>query len=67
MTPPRRDFRATCTDQLAVLDAEVRLLEDRLRNARQVSRPARFLLAAAALCGFPVRLARSAAYRRRSR
>ena len=59
--------RFSCTDQLPVLDAEVRLLEDRLRGARHTSRPARFLLAVAAVPGFPVRLARSAAYRRRSR
>ena len=66
MTPPRRD-RPSYTDQLRTLDAEVRLFEDRVRNARYTSRPARFLLAVAALCGLPVRLARSAAYRWRSR
>jgi len=64
MTAPRRLVH---TDQLRTLDAEVRLFEDRARNARYSSRRARFLLRLAALFGFPVRLARSAAYRRRSR
>jgi hypothetical protein len=67
MTAPRRDPRLSCTDQLRTLDAEVRLFEDRLRNARYTSRPARFLLRLAAAGGFPVRLARSSAYRWRSR
>ena len=46
MTAPRR---LSCTDQLKTLDAEVRLFEDRLRNARLTSRPARLLLSVAAV------------------
>jgi hypothetical protein len=66
MTAPRRLLRVD-TDQLKTLDAEVRLFEDRLRNAKYTSRPARFLLAVAAFFAFRVRLGRSAAYRWRSR
>jgi hypothetical protein len=65
--PVRRRPRPTDTDQVKTLRAEIRLLEDRLRNARYTSRPARFLLRLAAFLGFPVHVARSPAYRWRSR
>ena len=62
MTAPRR----ARTDQFEMLRAEMALFQDSVRNARYTSRPARLLLSLGAFFGFPVRLARSAAYRWRS-